>query len=70
MGALNLSVVGLECFRPHALKTKTSSVVVLYFGRTLVSPPGGYREASASIRGDDVYGSLKYENGVHRVSDR
>ncbi|CAM9560476.1 unnamed protein product [Ascophyllum nodosum] len=28
---------------------------------------GGYREASASIRGDDVYGSLKYENGVHRV---
>lgn len=30
--------------------------------------PGGYREAAASIRGDDVYGSLKFENGVHRVS--
>eukprot|EP00752_Nemacystus_decipiens_P007340 g6566.t1 len=28
---------------------------------------GGFREASAVIRGDDVYGSLKYENGVHRV---
>ncbi|CBN76719.1 conserved unknown protein [Ectocarpus siliculosus] len=28
---------------------------------------GGYREASASIRGEDVYGSLKFENGVHRV---
>ncbi|CAM9300797.1 unnamed protein product [Scytosiphon promiscuus] len=28
---------------------------------------GGYREASASIRGEDVFGSLKFENGVHRV---
>eukprot|EP00904_Undaria_pinnatifida_P012233 jgi/Undpi1/813/HiC_scaffold_10.g04277.m1 len=28
---------------------------------------GGYREAAASVRGDDVYGSLKHENGVHRV---
>lgn len=30
---------------------------------------GGYREAAASVRGDDVYGSLKHENGVHRVSN-
>lgn len=29
---------------------------------------GGYKEAAAAIRGDDVYGSLKHENGVHRVS--
>ena len=29
---------------------------------------GGIREAAASVRGDDVYGSLKHENGVHRVS--
>lgn len=29
---------------------------------------GGFREAAASISGEDVYGILKYENGVHRVS--
>lgn len=28
---------------------------------------GGYREAAAAIRGEDVYGALKFENGVHRV---
>ncbi len=28
---------------------------------------GGYKEASIQIRGEDVYGTLKYESGVHRV---
>ena len=28
---------------------------------------GGYKEASASLAGDDVYGTLKFESGVHRV---
>jgi peptide chain release factor 1 len=28
---------------------------------------GGYKEASASITGDNVYGKLKWESGVHRV---
>ena len=28
---------------------------------------GGYKEASASVAGDDVYGTLKFESGVHRV---
>ena len=28
---------------------------------------GGYRRCSASIIGDDVYASLKFEGGVHRV---
>jgi len=28
---------------------------------------GGYREASALIGGDDVFGKLKYESGVHRI---
>ena len=28
---------------------------------------GGYKEASIQIRGNDVYGVLKYESGVHRV---
>ncbi|EFJ24119.1 hypothetical protein SELMODRAFT_101651 [Selaginella moellendorffii] len=27
----------------------------------------GYKEASAVISGDDVYGALKFESGVHRV---
>lgn len=31
---------------------------------------GGYREAAAAIRGEDVYGALKFENGVHRVRER
>ena len=34
-----------------------------------VSPAdaGGFKEASVSVAGDDVYGSLKFESGVHRV---
>lgn len=28
---------------------------------------GGYKEASIQVRGEDVYGTLKYESGVHRV---
>jgi peptide chain release factor 1 len=28
---------------------------------------GGYKEASIEIKGQDVYGTLKYESGVHRV---
>lgn len=31
------------------------------------SGQGGYKEASASIEGPDVYRFLKYESGVHRV---
>lgn len=28
---------------------------------------GGYKEVSVSVEGEDVYGTLKYESGVHRV---
>lgn len=28
---------------------------------------GGYKEAQLEVRGDDVYGILKFESGVHRV---
>lgn len=28
---------------------------------------GGYKEIVASVEGDDVYGKLKFESGVHRV---
>merc|ERR1711865_332758 len=28
---------------------------------------GGVREASAALRGTNVFGALKYESGVHRV---
>jgi len=34
---------------------------------TTVDDDGGYREASASIEGDNVFGWLKFETGVHRV---
>lgn len=32
-----------------------------------VADSGGFKEASVSVAGDDVYGSLKFESGVHRV---
>lgn len=28
---------------------------------------GGYKEISAAVQGEDVYGKLKFESGVHRV---
>ncbi|MCS6796256.1 MAG: PCRF domain-containing protein, partial [Raineya sp.] len=28
---------------------------------------GGYKEVIVSIKGEDVYGKMKYESGVHRV---
>ena len=28
---------------------------------------GGYKEVILKVNGDDVYGQLKYESGVHRV---
>ena len=28
---------------------------------------GGYKEAQLEVTGDDVYGTLKFESGVHRV---
>ncbi len=31
------------------------------------SPSGGFREVAALIRGKDVYGTLKFESGAHRV---
>lgn len=31
------------------------------------SERGGYKEITFSVEGDDVYGALKYESGVHRV---
>jgi peptide chain release factor 1 len=31
------------------------------------SSAGGYKEIVANIKGQDVYGQLKYESGVHRV---
>ncbi len=31
------------------------------------SVPGGFREATISITGHDVFGTMKYESGVHRV---
>ncbi|HLP17654.1 MAG TPA: peptide chain release factor 1 [Bacteroidota bacterium] len=31
------------------------------------TPKGGFKEISFSIQGEDVYGVMKYESGVHRV---
>jgi peptide chain release factor 1 len=28
---------------------------------------GGYKEVILNVTGDNVYGQLKYESGVHRV---
>jgi peptide chain release factor 1 len=34
---------------------------------TSISPIGGFKEVIVNIRGKNVYSSLKYESGVHRV---
>ena len=31
------------------------------------APSGGYKEIVISVKGEDVFGKLKYESGVHRV---
>jgi peptide chain release factor 1 len=31
------------------------------------APSGGYKEIVISVKGEDVYGKLKFESGVHRV---
>lgn len=31
------------------------------------APSGGYKEIVVSVKGEDVYGKLKFESGVHRV---
>ena len=37
----------------------------LHFNESSV--PGGFREMTLEISGNDVYGTMKYESGVHRV---
>ena len=37
----------------------------LHFNESSV--PGGFREITLGVRGHDVYGTMKYESGVHRV---
>jgi peptide chain release factor 1 len=31
------------------------------------SEVGGYKEVTFELNGDDVFGMMKYESGVHRV---
>ena len=35
--------------------------------KEIVSGPGGFKEVVIKIIGDDSYGKLKFESGVHRV---
>ena len=37
----------------------------LHFNESSV--PGGFREMTLEVSGNDVYGTMKYESGVHRV---
>lgn len=32
-----------------------------------INSVGGYKEIDFAVSGDNVYGTLKYESGVHRV---
>jgi peptide chain release factor 1 len=38
---------------------------ILHFNESSV--PGGFREMTLEVSGNDVYGTMKYESGVHRV---
>ena len=52
-----------EAYRQCALKRKWKMDVVSFS----VGGEGGYKEVISHVRGNGVYGALKYESGVHRV---
>jgi len=65
-GGQEASLFAMEMFRMYQLYSiqKGWSFEILYVEMT---DAGGCKEASAIIRGELVFGMLKYESGVHRV---
>ena len=56
-------VIYTECI-PNLLKIKNGKLSVV---DTSEGTAGGFKEVIFEIAGEDVYGVLKYESGVHRV---
>jgi peptide chain release factor 1 len=60
------SLFAQDLFRMYSRFAETSGWK-LEVMQTSVSPIGGFKEIVVNIRGKNVYSSLKYESGVHRV---
>jgi len=55
-----------DLYRMYMKYCETQKFKVELLGQN-ESSSGGYKEISFSVSGEDVYGILKYESGVHRV---
>jgi len=60
------SLFAQDLFRMYSRFAETSSWKLEVL-ETSVSPIGGFKEIIVGIRGKNVFSSLKYESGVHRV---
>lgn len=60
------TLFGAELFRAYSRYAESQGWKVEIDNES-PSDVGGYKEIVFEIRGNDVYGSMKYESGVHRV---
>jgi peptide chain release factor 1 len=65
-GGDEASLFAQDLFRMYTRYAEQKGWKVEVLGSS-TSPIGGFKEVIASIRGERVYASLKYESGVHRV---
>jgi peptide chain release factor 1 len=60
------SLFAQDLFRMYSRYAESKGWQLEVLG-TSISPIGGFKEIIVNIRGKNVYSSLKYESGVHRV---
>jgi peptide chain release factor 1 len=60
------SLFAQDLFRMYSRYAENRGWQIELLG-TSISPIGGFKEIVVNIRGKNVYSSLKYESGVHRV---
>lgn len=56
-----------ELFRAYSRYAEVVGWKVHIVSKSVSAEAGGFKEVVAEISGEDVYGKLKYESGVHRV---
>ncbi|GIR13464.1 MAG: hypothetical protein CM15mP23_20390 [Cryomorphaceae bacterium] len=62
MRPVYLLAIFTECTRAIVSKKWRTELVDVTHGTA-----GGYKEIVMNVTGEDVYGTMKYESGVHRV---